>query len=593
MHLHALAQVGGVNSIENFARSWTRAAGFLEVTPRPHSFVLSTDQDTDRENEEAITYGRIDTEYRRLPRTSLLRSHLEGSGPEGAIDDDSLSPPVTNDPSTSNQLSQNGSEGKRLGSEMTGGSLRSNAIFGGGAHLTTPLVGSYGTSYGTINSIWSESSMAHAGHLWRQQQARRTNGETEPIIVKEVEQDGKVVLVVAGQSTLPQTIFNSTNVLIGVGLLSLPMGIKYAGWICGMVFLLLSAVVTAYTAGLLAKCMDVDASLITFADLAFVSYGQKARITTSVLFTLELLAACVALVVLFADTLNLLIPGVGINNWKIICGLLLIPLNFAPLRLLSVTSIVGIFSCFCIVLIIFIDGFIKPDSPGSLREPAQTYLFPENWLTLPISFGLLMSPWGGHAVFPNIYRDMRHPVKYKKAVAVTFTFTYLLDTATAAAGVLMFGDSVTTEITANLLRTPGYPPFLTYLMSIFIGIIPLTKVPLAARPIVSTLETLLLPQSSSPHTVHKIIIRLLVTFTFITIAIVFPYFDSIMAFMGSSLCFTICVILPVLFYLKIFGSEVPRWERVMNYVLVGISTVLAIVGTVWAFLPLEVVSGEG
>jgi vesicular inhibitory amino acid transporter len=66
-----------------------------------------------------------------------------------------------------------------------------------------------------------------------------------------------------------------------------------------------------------------------------------------------------------------------------------------------------------------------------------------------------------------------------------------------------------------------------------------------------------------------------------------------MAFMGSSLCFTICVILPVLFYLKIFGSEVPRWEKLMNYVLVGISTVLAIVGTVWAFLPLEVVRGEG
>ena len=110
--------------------------------------------------------------------------------------------------------------------------------------------------------------------------------------------DGKVVLVVAGQSTLPQTIFNSTNVLIGVGLLSLPMGIKYAGWICGMIFLALSALVTAYTATILAKCMDVDASLITFADLAFVSYGQKARIATSVLFTLELLAACVALIVL-------------------------------------------------------------------------------------------------------------------------------------------------------------------------------------------------------------------------------------------------------------------------------------------------------
>jgi vesicular inhibitory amino acid transporter len=347
MHLQALAQAGGANSIENFARSWTRAAGFLEVTPRQHSFVLSTDQDTDREDEEAITYGRRDAEYRPLPRISLLRARLEGSSPEVSIDDDSLSPAVTNDPSTSNQLSQHGSEGKRLGSEIASGSFRSNSIFGTGAHLTTPLVGSYGTSYGTVHSILSESSMAHAGYLWRQQQAGRAGGETQPIIVKEVEQDGKIVLVVAGQSTLPQTIFNSTNVLIGVGLLSLPMGIRYSGWICGMAFLLLSAIVTAYTAGLLAKCMDVDPSLITFADLAFVSYGQRARIATSVLFTLELLAACVALVVLFADTLDLLIPGVGINNWKIICGLLLLPLNFTPLRLLSITSIVGIFSCFC------------------------------------------------------------------------------------------------------------------------------------------------------------------------------------------------------------------------------------------------------
>lgn len=81
---------------------------------------------------------------------------------------------------------------------------------------------------------------------------------------------------------------------------------------------------------------------------------------------------------------------------------------------------------FLVVLIVFVDGFIKPHTPGSLREPATTYLFPSNWLTLPLSFGLLMSPWGGHSVFPNIYRDMRHPQKFKRAVKVTFSFTVSL-----------------------------------------------------------------------------------------------------------------------------------------------------------------------
>ena len=83
--------------------------------------------------------------------------------------------------------------------------------------------------------------------------------------------------------------------LIGVGLLSLPLGVKYAGWICGMTVLLLCAAVTAYTAKLLAKCMDLDPSLITFSDVAFISFGARARIATSILFTFELLAACVAL----------------------------------------------------------------------------------------------------------------------------------------------------------------------------------------------------------------------------------------------------------------------------------------------------------
>lgn len=138
----------------------------------------------------------------------------------------------------------------------------------------------------------------------------------------------------------------SCSVLIGVGLLSLPMGIKYAGWLCGMVALFVCAAVTAWTAKLLAKCMDLDPSLITFSDLAFISFGRNARIATSILFTLELLAACVALIVLFSDSLHLLFPGfLSLTGWKTFCAFLLIPLNFLPLRLLSFTSIIGIFSC--------------------------------------------------------------------------------------------------------------------------------------------------------------------------------------------------------------------------------------------------------
>ena len=34
-----------------------------------------------------------------------------------------------------------------------------------------------------------------------------------------------------------------------------------------------------------------------------------------------------------------------------------------------------------------------------------------------------IAPFGGHAVFPNIYRDMRQPWKYEKALNSAFIFT--------------------------------------------------------------------------------------------------------------------------------------------------------------------------
>ena len=131
-----------------------------------------------------------------------------------------------------------------------------------------------------------------------------------------------------------------------------------------------------------------------------------------------------------------------------------------------------------VVGIIFIDGLIKPEAPGSLRNPATTYLFPETWLTLPLSFGLFMSPWGGHSVFPNIYRDMRHPAKYGRALKYTYGATYLLDLAMAIIGILMFGEHTRDEISSNILLGTGYPQALSVLIIVFITIIPLTKVPL-------------------------------------------------------------------------------------------------------------------
>ncbi|KAF4446037.1 hypothetical protein F53441_10261 [Fusarium austroafricanum] len=614
--LATIADIGGVNSFRSFARSWQRAAGFPEVIPRRPSFVLAPEQET-----EDLQYSRSHVQGSSQPQSGLLRQHLEASSSQANGESSSA---IESSP-RSMRISYRDGETKPLLDVEAGtspvGSPRSS-IFAVPPHLAAPdIVGSYGSfrdssPFGTMDRSSRHRISFSEGSGWGvadeegEEGEDAAHGEHEPILVKEVKQGNKVVLAVEGQSTLPQSVFNSINALIGVGLLSLPLALQMTGWVPGLFLLTLTAAVTSYTGKLLAKCMDFDPSLITYSDLAYVSFGTRARVIVSALFSLELVAACVALIILFADSLSLLLPGfASVNLWKVVASVMVLVLNALPLRLLSYTSVVGIFSTFCIVVIVIIDGFYKPNYPGSLREPATTYLFPENWLALPLAYGLLASPWGAHSVFPSIYRDMRHPYKWGKAVNVTFSFSYIVDTCLAVIGLLMFGDGIKDAITSNILKSKGYPEALKIIMSIFIAIIPLTKIPLNARPIITTLDVICgvhehhhhhhdqphsQPSRSSLFVTKtvRVLVRLFVVILLLFISIVFPAFDSVCAFLGAALCTLISIILPISFYLKLFWQDVSIREKIVSAILLIVFAVLGILGTIWTFLPKHLIGAD-
>ncbi|KAK7429527.1 hypothetical protein QQZ08_003906 [Neonectria magnoliae] len=607
-HLAAIADIGGVNSFRSFARSWQRAAGFPEVIPRRPSFVYAPDQDS-----ENVQYGRslIDTATPQ-PHTSLLRQHLEASGPDGEPSTSYGSSPIAVGDNFRERESKPLLDPEMAGALPTGSPSSRSSIFAVPPHLATPsIIGSYGSHYGTIDSTMRHRLSIGQASGWggdeEEEEEGAAHGEHQPILVKEVKQGDKVVLAVEGQSTLPQSVFNSINAIIGVGLLSLPLAFRMSGWIPGLFILTLTAAVTSHTGKLLAKCMDYDRTLITYSDLAYVSFGARARVVVSALFTLELISANVALVILFADSLDLLLPGFAtVNIWKCTAACLVLMLNAMPLRFLSYTSVIGIFSTFCIVCIVIVDGLIKPHTPGSLREPAVTYLLPENWLALPLAYGLLASPWGAHSVFPSIYRDMRHPYKWKKAINVTFSFSYVLDTCLAVIGVLMFGDGIREAITSNILKTSGYPQGLTVLMCTFIAIIPLTKIPLNSRPIITTMDVLCGVHQEHHHhhgqasngssalatKLTRGFVRVFVVMLLLLISILIPSFDSVCAFLGAALCTLISIILPISFHLKLFWRDISIRERLISWILLIVFGTLGTLGTIWTFLPKHLIGAE-
>lgn len=88
--------------------------------------------------------------------------------------------------------------------------------------------------------------------------------------------------------------------------------------------------------------------------------------------------------------MHALIPKLELLQWKLVCGIILLPLNFVPMRLLGYTSFIGIFCLLGILVLVFVDGFLKDHGPGSLRDPMTTYAWPQSWAQLPLGFGLII-----------------------------------------------------------------------------------------------------------------------------------------------------------------------------------------------------------
>ena len=118
----------------------------------------------------------------------------------------------------------------------------------------------------------------------------------------------------------------------------------------------------------------------------------------------------------------------------------------------------------------------------------------------------------------------------------------------------------------------------------------------SARPIYVIIEDLfgltaakpLLGSSRSARAFTSTLIRIVVLVVIVILAIVIPAFDTVMGLLGSALAFSICMILPVAFHLKLFHNELRMSEKMFHWFLIIVSAILAVVATVWVLLPKHV-----
>ncbi|ODV80685.1 uncharacterized protein CANTADRAFT_4700 [Suhomyces tanzawaensis NRRL Y-17324] len=397
--------------------------------------------------------------------------------------------------------------------------------------------------------------------------------------------DHRKLATVYGSSTSAQTIFNAINSIMGMAMLSLPFGLRLSGWILGSCIYLASAVITSHTASILGKIIKRNPHLRSYSDISYLYGGKWFLILITIIFSLDLSGASLSLILLFSDSFNILVPGIAKSEWKMMIVTSAFFLSFLPLSFLSIISLSGIICTLSVIVVFAMCGVFIDVKPGSLLNPEPTSFYPVNFMSLLLTLGIFMAPWGGHPMFPELYKDMKKPAKFDKCVRVTFSTTFILCYLLGVIGYLMYGLGSQDSIIKNVLSNDKYPNLIKNLFCLFMGILPVSKLPLTTRPLITVYESVLNVQPTTkkpgvqPHNIKKVILRFVFCCVLLAVSLLFSSFGKLVSFLGSAICFTICITLPLMFYLKFFNDELSWSHKLLLKVGIVLSMTGAIAGT--------------
>ncbi|GMI99236.1 hypothetical protein like AT5G15240 [Hibiscus trionum] len=379
-------------------------------------------------------------------------------------------------------------------------------------------------------------------------------------------------------TSFSKTCFNGLNALSGVGILSTPYAVASGGWM-SLVLLFAIATATFYSALLIQRCMDSDSGIKTYPDIGYRAFGKKGRLVVSVLMHVELYLVATGFLILEGDNLQTLLPDVehfefggltigGKQGFIMIVALIILPTVWLNnLSLLSYISASGVLASLIIIGSVLWIGAV--DGIG-FRQKGELV----NWDGIPTAVSLFAFCYCAHPVFPTLYTSMQKRHHFSNVMVVCFVLCTLCYASMAIFGYLMFGSDVQSQITLNLPTNK-----LSSRIAIYTTLVnPISKYALMVTPIINATKARF-PYHCNKRFLHHLIGTTVVIST-VLVALVVPFFGSLMSLVGAFLSITASVILPCACYLKISGSyQRFNGEMVALSFIIVMGVIVAIFGT--------------
>ncbi|KAF5471642.1 hypothetical protein F2P56_008418 [Juglans regia] len=379
------------------------------------------------------------------------------------------------------------------------------------------------------------------------------------------------------QCSLAQAVMNGINVLCGIGLLTTPYAVKEGGWF-SLIILVMMGLLSCYTAFLLKRCLESSPELQTYPDIGEAAFGLAGRFGIAIVLYIELYASCVEYIIMMSDNLASLYPDTQIRFagtylgsrqvFSITATLIVLPTVWLRnLSLLSYLSGGGVVASILVALCLLWVGVV--DQVGF--HPCGTALDLAN---ISVSIGIFGYSFSGHPVFPNIYTSMKEPSQFPSVLIASFVFCFFMYIGVAICGFLMFGDSVKSQFTLNMPRE--YVASNVAIWTVVAN--PLTKYALTLTPISLSLEELL-PSAQLRSFSVVLLVRTILVFSTLVVALTLPFFASVMALMGSLLTMLVTFIFPCACYLRILKGKLTKLQIANSIIILSVALVCLCIGT--------------
>ncbi|KAJ1271344.1 hypothetical protein BS78_06G121800 [Paspalum vaginatum] len=383
-----------------------------------------------------------------------------------------------------------------------------------------------------------------------------------------------------GGAGFVRTCFNGLNGLSGVGLLSIPYALSEGGWL-SLALLLVVAAVCCYTGLLLQRCMDAAPGVRGYPDIGALAFGRGGRLAASAFLYAELYLVAVGFLILEGDNLDKLFPGtsLSVGNLVVVSGkqlfVVLVALVILPttwlrsLGVLAYVSASGVLASAVVVVCVLWAALA--DGVGFRGKGRML-----NVSGLPTALGLYTFCYCGHAIFPTLCNSMTEKKKFSRVLVICFAACTLNYASMAIIGYLMYGDDVQSQVTLNLPEGK-----LSSKLAIYTTLInPFSKYALMVTPLATAVEERLLAGGARSKRSVNVMIRTLLVVSTVVVALAVPFFGHLMALVGSLLSVMASMLLPCVFYLKIFGvARCGRAEAALIATIIVLGSVVAATGT--------------